>query len=188
MISIASEARTYEENDVLERKAYIDGLTYLLRSLPPNLNTYEMDQIQTALPRGFTGPDVGLFRSGTSTPPATGGAAVPKSFVHRLVQAIVLNMVLLIHLVLPYAVLVVRSMAAVERKYHVSETIVGHGMSCFNAAGRSCARTAELVLRANDGKMGRDVSSTFAWMIEEVTRGVSDGLGEGLSATRVKES
>ena len=113
---------------------------------------------------------------------------IQKSIVHRLVQAIVLNIFLLVHLVLPYVVIVVKSAASVERRYKVSEAIVGHGVSCFNAAGRHCARAAEVVLTANDGKVGQGVSSSFVWTIEEVTRGISDGVGEGLVVTRWKDA
>lgn len=110
-----------------------------------------------------------------------------KTIVHRLVQAIVLNIFLLATLVLPYVVIVVKSVARVERRYKVSEAIVGRSVSCFKAAGRHCARAAETVLTANDGKLGQGVSSSFAWAVEEVTRGISDGVGEGLAVTRWKE-
>ena len=186
MISIASDAHSYEDNDVLERKAYLDGLNYMLRSLPSNLSVYEIDQIQEALPHRLTIREVNHVRSGTTTPAA--GQDMPKSIVHRLVHAFVLNVFLVVHFLLPYIMVILKSAASVERKYKVSEAVVGHSMNCFNAAGRQCARVVEVALKANEGKVGREVSSTFAWTIEEVTRGVSDGLGEGFHTTRLRNA
>lgn len=130
-----------------------------------------------------------LSRSGVATPLA--GPGLPKSLVHRLVQMIVLNLFLLAHFLLPYIVTILKSMAKVEREYKISEMIVGHGMNCFNAAGKHCGRLVEVVLSANNGGDGRSdqsVSGTFSWAVEEVTRGISDGVGEGLIVTRPKDS
>lgn len=77
--------------------------------------------------------------------------------------------------------MLLRSAASVERRYKVSEAVIGHGMNCVNAIGRQCSHLAEIALKGNDSKVGEVVT----WAVEEVTRGISDGVGEGLVATRV---
>lgn len=186
LIGIAADTSADEGTEDFERKAYLDGLTYLLRSLPSDLDAYERNQIRTALPVRLTLKDRSAAKSGASTPYSTTGTQ--KSIVHRLVQAVVLNLFLLLHFTLPYVVTVLKSAASVERKYKVSEAIVCHGMSCFNAAGRHCAKAAEVVWTASESQVGQGVSSSFAWAVEEVTRGISDGVGEGLVATRARDS
>lgn len=106
--------------------------------------------------------------------------------MHRIVQSLVINIVLIAHFILPYLLLVLKAAASIERRYKMSETVIGHGMNCFSAAGRRCARVAEVVLTANDSTSRQGVSDTFAWTVEEITKGVSDGLGEGFVMARPK--
>lgn len=186
LTGIAVDASREDESEAFERKAYVDGVTYLLRGLPADLDEYETGLIRSALPSQLTSREVVLSRSGAVTPMA--GSGLPKSIVHRLVQAIVLNIFLLAHFLLPYIVTILKSAAKVERKYKISEMIVGHGMDCFNAAGKHCGRVAEVVLSASDGRPEQGVSGTFSWAVEEVTRGISDGVGEGFIVTRSKDS
>lgn len=186
MVGIAADARREEESESFERKAYIDAVTYLLRGLPEDLDEYEADMILSALPTQLASNEVVLSRPSVASPLA--GYGLQKSLLHRLVQMVVLNLFLLTHFLLPYIITILKSAAKVERKYKVSETIVGHGMNCFNAAGRHCGRVAEVVLAASDGRPEQSVSGTFSWAVEEVTRGISDGVGEGLVVTRLKDS
>lgn len=126
-----------------------------------------------------------MSRSGVASPEL--GSEAPRSMVHRLVQSIVLNIFLLLHFLLPYIIVMLKSAASVERKYKISEAIVGRSRDCFTAAGRSCAHVAEVAFKTNDGRVGQGVSTIFMWTVEEVTRGISDGIGEGLLVTRLKE-
>lgn len=186
LLSISADASIDDDNVAFTRKAYLDGLTYLLKSLPSDMDEFETRQIQSALPRNMARDRDPSTRPGAVSENRTSG--LPKSTVHRIVQALVVNMVLITHFILPYIVLVLKAVASVERRYKMSEAIIGHGMGFFNAAGRHCARVAEVVLSTNDGTAAKGVSNTFAWTVEEVTRGVSDGLGEGFFMTRLRDS
>ncbi len=126
-------------------------MTYLLKSLPEDLDPYECDQVNAALPMTLSSRSLASGRSGATTPEYASG--LPKSVVHRIVQAFVLNIFLLSYFLLPYIIVVGKSVASVERKYKVSQTIIGHGVNCFNAAGKQCAKIAEVVLSPNDDKL-----------------------------------
>jgi hypothetical protein len=181
LIGIAAD-ETAEGNETFQRKAYLDGLDYLLRSLPPDLDVSEAEQIKAALKTKLARRDGPRSRSGASTPDLE--TARPNSLVHRLVQLYVLYAILVIRFIMPYVIIIFKAVTSVERKYKLSEAMLGHGLSCFNALGRYCARVAQLFLTANGGNVGRRVSSSFEWTMEEVTRGISDGVGQGLVDTR----
>ena len=181
MIGIAADENA-EGNEAFQRKAYLDGLDYLLRSLPPDLDVSESEQIKAALRTKLARRDGPRSMSGASTPDLE--TARPKSPLHRLVQLYVLYVIIMIRFIMPYVVVIFKAAASVERKYKLSEAIIGHGLSCFNALGRYCARVTQIFLTANGGKVGRRVSSSFEWTVEEVTRGISDGVGQGLVDTR----
>lgn len=195
-MGIASDASRDDQSKDLERKAYLDGLTYLLRGLPPNLEPSEAAQLQSALPptlkarnnSGGSGSGSPFRSRSGSRMPDSGAEAHHRSFIHRAVQMVVVNLLLLAHFVLPYAVMLLKSAASLERKYKVSETLVGHGMTFFNAVGSRGSRVVEVVLNAGDGRSGECARGVATWLLEEVTRGVSDGLGEGLCMVKYKEA
>ncbi|KAG9259277.1 uncharacterized protein F5Z01DRAFT_685417 [Emericellopsis atlantica] len=189
LLTIAADASKDGNDGTFERKAYVDSLTYLLRSLPADLDMSEADQIWSAAPVHLLPRELALSRSGrpgTMTPTASSGQA--KSIVHRLVQVAVLNLFLLMRFLLPYLIVILKSAAGVERRYKISERIIGHSMDCFNAAGRQFGRVAEIALSSNEGKLGEGVPGTFAWAVDEVTRGISDGIGEGIMVARLQDS
>lgn len=175
----------------------MDGVTYLLRGLPPNLDVYETEQIKAALPYQL---NIAVEKERRRSEPIGGAQSLSndrhtndqhpsqhrRSLVHRAVQLLVVNLFLAIYFALPYLIFLIKSAASIERRYKVSETMVGHGMNLAGAAGRQCSQLAGAVLNMNDGKVGQGLSRAVAWTVEEVTRGISDGVGEGLVVTRLK--
>lgn len=194
---MAAEAGPEGQTADFERRAFVDGVTYLLRGLPPNLDVYETEQIKAALPVQL---NIAMEKERRRPEQVEGAQALSndrhagtqypnqdrRSLVHRAVQLLVANLFLAIHFALPYLVFLIKSAATVERRYKVSETVVGHGMNLAGAAGRQCSQLAGAVLNMNDGKVGQGLSRAVAWTVEEVTRGISDGVGEGLVMTRLK--
>lgn len=180
LIQVSSETADDNANSDFERKAFVDGLTYLLRALPLDLDEMERDQLRAALPvnlaRGETED------SGNATPDLS------RSLLHRFVQLIVVQAILFVHLILPYAIFILRGAANVERKYKVSEAVVGHSITLANALSKRCTHLAEVALGVNNGNVVQGVSSVVAWTVEEVTRGITDGVGEGMLVMRVRDS
>lgn len=191
LIGMAAETGAEGQATDFERQAFVDGLTYLLRSLPANLDIYETEKIRSALPPQLydklNNPmDLGSGQADAMRGDNQQNSHHDRSLIRRIVQLVVVYMFLFAHFILPYLVLLVRSAASIERRYKVSETVMGHGMNLATAAGRQCSQLAGVVLNLNDGRVGQGVSRVVAWTVEEVTRGISDGVGEGLVVTRLK--
>ncbi|KAI9171168.1 ATP-dependent RNA helicase cyt-19 [Paramyrothecium foliicola] len=167
-----------DENSAFERKAYIDGLTYLLRGLPSDLEPCEIEQIRSALPAGTTMPTSSVTVD--EMPARRRSINQQRSVLHRAVQATVIYVIFFFHFVLPYLLLCFKFLVRLERKHKVSERVVGHGMNLANAAGRRGASFTETLCGMNDGKVGRALSELAAWTVDGVMRGISDGVGEGL--------
>lgn len=198
LISIAAEASAEGQTADLERRAFVDGLTYLLRGLPSDLDVFETEQIRSALPTQlgaaaaidrnqqrteFDGHTASQYGLGLSQHHRRHD---DRSLVHRAVRLLVVNLFIVAHLILPYMILLFKAAASAERRYRVSETLVGHGINLAGSAGRRCSQLAGAVMGMNEGRVGRGLSKAVAWTVEEVTRGISDGVGEGLVVTRLK--
>jgi hypothetical protein len=168
-----------EEDVTFERKAFIDGVTYLLKALPPDLDVCELRRIQSALPEDVAHLDLGAVQQGGdgSTQSASGR---PRSILHRSVQIIVVSLIFVLSFMLPYLMYLIRHIARMERKYKVSETVVGHGLNFVNSIGKQSLSLTETMCQMNDGKVGQALLEAFIWTVDGVARGISEGLGEGL--------
>lgn len=105
----------------------------------------------------------------------------PRSLLHRGVQITVVNMIILFSFLLPYFMYLLRYLARTERKYKVSENLVGHGMDLVNAVGKQGIYITEAIGQMNDGKVRQGFLEVLTWTVDSVTAGISDGVGEGLS-------
>lgn len=181
-ISIDRGDPAVAEDDIMfERRAFIDGVTYLLKALPQDLDAYEVRRIESVLPK-----DVAEYL--TTTPSGAGSSArrfsrpsQPRSILHRGVRMTVVTMIFIWSILMPYLMYLLRSAARVERKYKLSETFVSHGMEFVNSIGKQSVSLTESMCQMNDGKVGQALTEALIWTVDGVAQGISDGVGEGLS-------
>ena len=95
-----------------------------------------------------------------------------------------MNLILLLHLILPYLVQLVRFTARLERKHKISENLVGYGIEIANSIGRQGVQMTETACKLHDGQVGQLVSESISWFVDGITRGVSDGMGEAIAVIR----
>ncbi|RBA17245.1 hypothetical protein FPRO05_01969 [Fusarium proliferatum] len=173
------KAAVAEEDVAFERKAFVDGVTYLLKALPQELDEGELRRIQCALPEQVNLSDMALARAESDSQRV--GPSQPRSIIHRGVQMTVVNLIFFLSFLMPYLLLLVRCAARLERKYKISEKVVGHGVDLVNSIGKQSASLTEAIGQMNDGKVAQALLEVFVWTVDGVTQGISDGLGEGLS-------
>ncbi|GKT59257.1 hypothetical protein ColTof4_12452 [Colletotrichum tofieldiae] len=165
-----------------ERKAFLDGVEYILKALPSDLNEHELHRLRTSTPSNFIPP---ATPGGRAYSPSR-GANHGRSILHRGVQTAVVNIFVLIHLALPYIILLLRLAARTEREYRISENLVGAGMGLANAIGSKGMRITGALCNVGDGRIGQALTEAIAWTVEGLTGGLSDGVGEGLSIVAPK--
>ncbi|KAH7149960.1 hypothetical protein B0J13DRAFT_549192 [Dactylonectria estremocensis] len=181
-ISIDGGKPAQEDEDVVfERKAFIDGVTYLLKALPQDLDVCELRRIQCALPEDVANPNRVPVRPGASSSPLP-APPQPRSILHRGVRMTVVNLIFFLSFLMPYLMYLLKYMAKMERKYKVSETVVGHGLEIANSIGKQSASITESMCQMNDGRLGQVLLEAVIWTVDGVAQGISDGLGEGLSS------
>ncbi|KAJ4210085.1 hypothetical protein NW767_000360 [Fusarium falciforme] len=168
-----------EEDVTFERKAFVDGVTYLLKALPQDLDDCELKRVQSALPQEVNPPN--LNRGQLQTSSSRAGPSRKRSILHRGVQMTVVNLIFFLSFLMPYLLYLIRCAARLERKYKISEVVVGHGIDFVNSIGKQSASLTETIGQMNDGKVGQALLEAFVWTVDGVTQGISDGLGEGLS-------
>ncbi|VUC27220.1 unnamed protein product [Clonostachys rosea] len=187
LIQGACEAASEGVNDTFERKAFVDGVTYLIRALPPNLDKRELEQVKAALPASLSLPSTEPAAGPRGiSPPTTPG--LPRSALHRSVQVVVVQLILFLHFLLPYLIQFFRAALTFERKFKVSEAVLDQGINLAGAFRRQCTNLVDAAVKVNDGKVGQGLSSVVTWVAKEVTRGITDGVGEGMVVTKLRDS
>ncbi|RYP71423.1 hypothetical protein DL771_004790 [Monosporascus sp. 5C6A] len=173
--SILHDASSRHRADaVFSRKSYIDGVVYMLKALPE-----DMDEIEKAAVRRAAADSCGERVSGEGEGKGE-GKGEDRAFLHRWVQSLVALVVLLAHALFRLSREGVRLGARYEREHHVSQALVGLGLVVTGAVGRCGAVLGAAANAAGDSPAGRAVGALAAWALENVVAGIQDGLGEGM--------
>lgn len=160
-----------------ERKAYIDGVSYLLKALPQDLDESELAVIRRSLPKPIDEANgQARLANGPENP----------NLLHRSIQRVVVKIFILLHLVMPYIIFFFQQAAQLERKYKVSKQVVGQAMDLANAFGRGSVTLSGAIYNMGDGKVGHALAGACSWALEGVAGGLSDGVGEGIAAVNAK--
>ncbi|RYP41763.1 hypothetical protein DL767_000779 [Monosporascus sp. MG133] len=162
----------YRADAVFARKSYIDGVVYMLKALPE-----DMDEIERAAVRRAAADSCGERESGEREGE---GEGKDRAFLHRWVQSLVALVVLLAHALFRLFREGVRLGARYEREHHVSQALVELGLVAAGAVGRCGAVLGAAANAAGDSPVGRAVVALAAWALENVVAGIQDGLGEGM--------
>jgi hypothetical protein len=163
-----------------ERRAYLDGVSYLLRGLPQDMDETEMSILMRALPSSAdkTHPD-GRGRLAYSGQ-ASHEYSKP-SVLYKSMRAIVARAIVWFCILWPYILVLLRWAAAYEKKHRISDQVVAQGMALATACGKWIVRITEAICSRGDGQLGRALADTVAWTVHDMVAGVSEGVQDGLS-------
>lgn len=170
-----------------ERKAYLDGVSYLLRGMPRDLDMAEITMLKQALPSPMG--DMAIEGSGHRQLPYShqGKGERGPSVLHRTMRLLVARAVMWFCIVWPYLLVLLRVIAHYERKYKVTEQVVAWGIVLANACASRSAGISEAVYGMGDGKVGHALTGAFAWTVHSMVAGVSEGVEEGLTLAGSRE-
>ncbi|KAI1379274.1 hypothetical protein F4677DRAFT_408478 [Hypoxylon crocopeplum] len=165
---------------VFARKSYIDGVAYMLRALPDDMDDYETSVIRQALPMSCAPIGVdGQIEAGPGRP-GWQPSERAKTFLHATVQGFVTGIVLFVYLLLSFLASVIRTGAYYERQYNVSQHLVSRGFVFATALGKQSGVLGEKICAMGEGRLGKALSVLAGWTVESVTGGIQDGIGQGL--------
>lgn len=170
----------------LIRQLYIHGMTYLLRGLPDNLSPEEKMSVSSAIPdeiaalRAVTLPPTGLAQRDRALSRSIKEPYQSPSILHRILAAVIVQMFLIVHILLPYIKVFMAAAYRYERQHRISERVLSSSISTMDGAMRRGMEISNSVYRMNEGKVGQALNELMAWWIRGVTGGIHQGVGEGL--------
>lgn len=162
-------------NPKLERQLYLDGLTYLLRGLPPDLTSDEKHRVQSSFTSFL---DAGRNRVCSSE--EARNASQP-SILHKILASTIVQLFILSHFLLPYVKTCLRSAYEYERTHHISQKVLASSIDLADMFGKQSLAITTALYGMGNGKVGEILTELCRWVVEGVTGGIHDGIGEGLS-------
>jgi hypothetical protein len=179
-LSESSSPSASNADPTLARQLYIHALTYLIRGLPTDLSPEEHLSVRASLPSGVVQP-INVSLTQNQHLHITNGAAAQQteggqrqrgrqrdhpSVLHRMLAAVVLWSFHIFQLMLPFLKGALKEAYLYERKWRISEKVVGRGLDVVDGLG--------------NGKVGKLFGEMVMWGVEGVVGGVGEGVVEGM--------
>ncbi|KAI0848296.1 hypothetical protein F5Y00DRAFT_238798 [Daldinia vernicosa] len=179
--SFLQQSASQETADLtFARKSYIDGVAYMLKALPDDMDEYEASIIHRALPKSCAQLDMNGQIKGDLGRSSWRPSDRAKTFLHSAVQGFVTGLVIFLYLLLSFFAIVIRAGAYYERQYNISQHIISSSFVFATTVGKQSGVLSEKISAISEGKLGKAMSELAAWTIESVAGGVQDGIGQGL--------
>ncbi|KAH7010577.1 uncharacterized protein B0I36DRAFT_279255 [Microdochium trichocladiopsis] len=160
-----------------ERRSYIDGVSYLMKALPADLDETEATILRRSLPPSLVDQIVPVEMTRPYTLQPAGG----RSFLHRGTQMVVSTVIVWLCFVWPYILSLVRMMVHYERKYKFGENIVGQGIQLASTVGRKGMKLSGAVYNMSDGKVRQVLADALARTLHSIAGGAWEGVEQGWS-------
>lgn len=182
-------------NAPFARQLYMHGLMYLLRGLPSDLTPAEQLSIHGSIPRtlleseddvdkrrGLSGC-AGCAERHVNDPPRPS----PPSFLHKILACTIVQFFVLFQFLVPYVKFLLRSAYEYEREHHISKKVLASSIDVADIFGKQSMTILAALYGMGNGKVGVVLSNAASWLIDGITGGIHEGVGEGLNVIGVKK-
>jgi hypothetical protein len=176
-LALRSEQTSSLPNDPVDRRFYIDGVSYILRGLPKDLTPEETLVLRTATPQTLLPlpePQTQQLTYSSSTPPTN---PQPPTLLHTLTSTLTYHLILLSTLLLPYLQSLLTTLIALDAHHQISARFYAQTKILLN---QLFCLVRELVLRvweANDGALRISCRDFGIWVLTDFCGGLEEGVG-----------
>lgn len=181
-----------------DRRAYVQGVAWLLQGLPEDLDAHERNELVRAMPDCLleeiqterqqddaSGTHQQLVRRDRNsraaiktTPPSasspTGGPLDDRSLVQRTVAAVVVQLMFPLQIFWAYCMILLSHAFYLERKYKVTEQFVKHSGELGYTVGKRGVKLTGTIY--NNG--GSRVGQSLLYVADGLVKGIRDGIQE----------
>ncbi|KAI3397766.1 hypothetical protein diail_10419 [Diaporthe ilicicola] len=191
----------------IDRKAYVQGVAWLVHGLPDDLDKHERTELIRAMPPAL------LEEAHRTPPPSSQPAAARPQFYpssgpssssggygsslmgggswgegdtwgRRAARALVSQFLVPLHLLWAYVVVLIGRALRLERKYKVAEQVVKHSGELGYEVGRGGVRLSGVIYSHGGARVGHLVTNVVAYTADGLVKGISDGIREARTERR----
>lgn len=194
LLNIALRSQpTTATNDPLNRRLYIDGISYILRGLPSDLTPEEALVLRAAAPPDLLPPaapasnETDLALQHQAKNHASQPNNEPASLLHRSISTLTFYTLLIITLALPYLQTLFATLYALDAKHHFSARFLTQTSLLLRLLAAQVLAVAAMAWGANDGALRHACRDFGVWVLRDICGGVDDGVGRAVVGLRLEE-
>lgn len=193
-LALAQSEDTTESgsNPLFARRQYLSGLACLLHGLPTDLSEDEMTNLHESLPSALkparTIETQLARRSAAAREPGYMQRSHQQSSFQHFVAVCTMYLFLAASFVLPYVQYMLREAYQFDRRHKISDRVLSHGIDTAVAVRRNTFTIAAQVCSINDGKVGEQLKDASLYLVQGLSGGVYDGIGEGMQVLGLRTS
>lgn len=175
------EAQQPQADGRLARSLYFNALIYLLDALPSDLTNEETSMLQHHIPEPvkvelttYSQPS-GYMEGANHTicPP-------PRSYLHKFLASMILQLFIVLRFLLPYAKVLLRQVYEYDRTHRITRRIMTITLEAADGLGKGGVNIGAAVSKFNEGRIGAALTNFAVWWMEGVAGGIYEGVGEGM--------
>lgn len=192
----------------IDRKAYVQGVAWLVHGLPDDLDKHERTELiramppslleeahrtpasqQTAIARPLSSSSsspssvYGYFGGGSGS--SVGGVGdAGWTLAQRLARAVIVQLLVPLHMLWAYVILLMGRAVQLEREYKVAEQVVKHSGELGYGVGRGGVRLSGVIYNHGGARVGHLVTNVVAYTADGLVKGISDGIREARTERR----
>ncbi|KUI68838.1 hypothetical protein VM1G_04394 [Cytospora mali] len=178
----SSTAQGHPGSDSTDRKAYVQGVAWLIHGLPEDLDQHERTELMRAMPPALLGEAYKISPSASRS--SYPSSEDHRSLMHRAVQAVVAQLMVPFQLMWVYLIVLLGRAVQLERKYRVTEQVVRHSGELGYTVGKRGVRLSEAIYSHGGARIGQLVTGAVTYTAEGLVRGISDGIREARTERR----
>ena len=178
-LALRSEQTSSTPNDPVDRRFYIDGVSYILRGLPKDLTAEETLVLRTATPQTLLPPpeqqSSEIATSDTAAQPSR--HAEHPTLLHTATSTLTYHLILLTTLLLPHLQNLIATLLALDAQHQFSARFYSQAKTLLN---NLFFLFRELLLRiweANDGALRIKCRDFGIWVLRDFCGGLEEGVG-----------
>lgn len=195
----------------IDRKAYVQGVAWLVHGLPDDLDKHERTELIRAMPPALLDEahrtpassyqqhqPAGarqFYPSPSSSPSSSvygyfgGGSAggvgdAGWALAQRAARALVVQLLVPLHMLWAYVVVLLGRAVRLEREYKVAEQVVKHSGELGYGVGRGGVRLSGVIYNHGGARVGHLVTNVVAYTADGLVKGISDGIREARTERR----
>lgn len=194
----------------IDRKAYVQGVAWLVHGLPDDLDKHERTELIRAMPPALleeahrTPVSQQEQQQATARRPYPsslsssgvygyfGGSSVGVggvgdagwSLAQRAARALVVQLLVPLHVLWAYVVVLLGRAVQLERRYKVAEQVVKHSGELGYGVGRGGVRLSGVIYNHGGARVGHLVTNVVAYTADGLVKGISDGIREARTERR----
>lgn len=186
LLSLAQqEKNSFAHNWQFIRRQFIAGVACMMKALPSDLTLEEEVSLRQALPPSLAPThrqDRGvMIRQGDRDEVNPFAAPVERrSFLHRWVAMVMVYVFIVAAAIIPYLRLFVRKAYQFDREHKLSDRLIAQGFVTADIVSRRTFAVASQVCAMNDGKVGESMKEIGMFIVQGVSGGMYEGVGEGM--------